>query len=55
MALVAFYGCRTTGTRTKQRCLRRAIRRRNLEFIVISQPPSHGDKILSDIIESSPS
>ena len=27
----------------------------NLEFLVISQPPSHGDRILSDIIESSPS
>ncbi|MDZ8066301.1 MAG: hypothetical protein RMY64_11790 [Nostoc sp. DedQUE08] len=24
MALVAFYGCRTTATRTKQRCLGRA-------------------------------
>ncbi|MCC5661034.1 cupin domain-containing protein [Nostoc sp. XA010] len=98
MALVAFYGCRTTGTRTKQRCLRRATPTHqfffilsgkatleidgsrqmlsqhegvevppnvphqmlnqsncNLEFLVISQPPSHGDRFLSDIIESSPS
>ncbi|MEH2284233.1 MAG: hypothetical protein V7K90_23415 [Nostoc sp.] len=31
------------------------LRLRNLQFIVISQPPSHGDRILSDIIESSPS
>jgi hypothetical protein len=28
---------------------------RYLEFIVISQPPNHSDRILSDIIESSPS
>ncbi|MEH1883558.1 MULTISPECIES: cupin domain-containing protein [unclassified Nostoc] len=27
----------------------------DLEFLVISQPPSHGDRILSDIIKSSPS
>ncbi|MBE9003179.1 cupin domain-containing protein [Nostoc sp. LEGE 12447] len=27
----------------------------NLEFLMISQPPNHGDRILSDIIESSPS
>ncbi|WP_138497650.1 cupin domain-containing protein [Nostoc sp. PA-18-2419] len=26
----------------------------DLEFLVISQPPSHGDRILNDIIESSP-
>ncbi|MEA5600719.1 cupin domain-containing protein [Nostoc sp. UHCC 0252] len=25
----------------------------NLEFLVISQPPSHGDRILSDIIKPS--
>ncbi|WP_190240760.1 hypothetical protein [Nostoc sp. 'Peltigera membranacea cyanobiont' 210A] len=31
------------------------LRIRNLEFIVISQPPSHGDRFLSDSIESSPS
>ncbi|MEH1813183.1 MAG: hypothetical protein V7K26_20245 [Nostoc sp.] len=27
----------------------------NLEFLVISQPPSYGDRILSDRIEFSPS
>ncbi|MEH1868343.1 MAG: hypothetical protein V7K69_25565 [Nostoc sp.] len=27
----------------------------NLEFLLISRPPSHSDRILSDIIESSPS
>ncbi|MEH2418303.1 cupin domain-containing protein [Nostoc sp.] len=27
----------------------------NLEFLVISQPPSYGDRILSDSIKSSPS
>ncbi|MEH2015645.1 hypothetical protein [Nostoc sp.] len=31
------------------------LRLRNLKFLVISQPPSHGDRILSDSIESSPS
>lgn len=31
------------------------LRLRDLEFLVISEPRSHGDRILSDSIESSPS